>query len=287
MLTSRSQIVLGSLLAGLIHAAALLGVALYLGYSLGPSEYSIFGMAWRYAGLVVVAIIPVWFAVRYRIVLPLVALALTTGYVLGMELIAPGPTFRDVAELEHLDEPIGIVVVENGLYIVRYMLNASIWTVGFLFLGVIEYTVRTCWGWLPSVSSPSSSIQLPVSRRQAAFLATIGGVFHAIVMLWFSLRLGLAFSGSYGWVLYVVSTGGMWILAAIPLYLLFRRQLISPAMLLTVFILLDVWSDFTASVDDLHALYFGAWCVSLAILLVAAGLEYGLRRIGVGQRLRQ
>lgn len=278
--------ILVSLFLGFIHAAALLGVAHHLGYTVGPSEYTILGMTWRYAGLVIVAAVPVWLAVRYRIVLPLVGLALTTGYVLGIELTPPGPTFRDIAELERLDEPTGIIVVENGLYIVRYMLNASVWTVGFLFLGVIEYTVRALWGWLPSVSPPISSIHLPTSHRQAALIATAGGILHAIVMLWFSLRLGLTVSGGYGWVLYSVSTTGMWILAAAPLYLLVRHQLVSPATLLTIFILIDVWSDFTASVEDPHALYFGAWFVYLGVLLIAAGLEYGLRRVDIGKRLR-
>lgn len=281
-----SRAIFGSLLVGLVHAAALLAVALHLGYSVGPSEYPILGMAWRYGGLVVVAAVPVGLAIRYRILAPLVALGLTTGYVLGMELTPPGPTFRDVAELERLDEPTGIIVVENGLYIVRYMLNASVWTVGFLFLGVVEYSVRTIWKRLPAVSSPLSEISLPASRRQAAIVATAGGLLHAIVMLGFSLRLGLTVSGGSGGVLYAVSTAGMWIFAALPLYLLVRHQLVAPATLLTAFILLDVRADFTAGPDDLHALYFGMWFVFLGFLLIVAGIEYGLRRLDAGRRLR-
>ncbi|KPN29299.1 hypothetical protein SY89_00012 [Halolamina pelagica] len=139
-----------SLLVGVLHAAGLLGVALELGYAVGPAEYTAIGLLWRYGGLVVVAAVPVWLALRFRLVVPLLALVLTTGYVFGMELTPPGPTFHDVAEFERLDEPTGIIVVENGLYIVRYMMNASVWLVGFLFAGLVEAVSRSDWRRLPA-----------------------------------------------------------------------------------------------------------------------------------------
>ncbi|WP_049897317.1 hypothetical protein [Halorubrum distributum] len=275
-----------SVLVGLVHAGTLIAIALTLGYSIGPSEYAILGMGWRYGGLVVVAAVPVWLAFRYRIVAPLLTLVVTTGYVLGMELTPPGPTFRDVAELERLAEPTGITVVENGLYIVRYMLNASVWTVGFLFLGIVEYTVRIGWKRVPAVPSPVSLISIPASRKQAVSSATIGGVLHAAVMLWFSLRLGLTFSGDFSWLLYISSTLGMWLLAAVPLYLLVRHLVVTPATGLTAFILLNAQAEFTASPEDPHTLYFGAWFLYLGILLIVAGIEIGLRQLQVTQRLR-
>jgi hypothetical protein len=278
--------ILGSFLVGLVHAGTLLLVVLILGYSIGPSEYTILGMGWRYGGLVVVAAVPVWLVLRSRIITPLLALVLTTGYVLGIELTPPGPTFRDVAELERLAEPTEIIVVENGSYIVRYMLNASVWTVGFLFLGLVEYTVRTGWKWLPAVASPIALISIPASRKQAVGIATVGGVLHAVVMLWFALRLGLTVSGEFGWLIYVSSTLGMWILAAVPLYLLVRYLVVAPATALTAFILLNVQAEFTASPDDPHALYFGAWFLYLGLLLIVAGIEIGLRRLQIAQRLR-
>ncbi|MFC5136554.1 MULTISPECIES: hypothetical protein [Haloferacaceae] len=282
---STRSILIG-LLVGFVHAGILIIVALTLGYSVGPSEYTSLGMGWRYGGLVVVAAVPVWLALCYRIITPLFALTMTTGYVLGMELTPPGPTFRDVAALEGLVEPTGIIVVENGLYIVRYMLNASVWTVGFLFLGLVEYTVRTGWKRLPTVPSPISLISIPESRKRAVGIATVGGVLHAVVMLWFSLRLGLTVSGELGWLLYVSSTLGMWILAAVPLYLLVRHLVVAPATLLTAFILLDVQAEFTAGPDDPHALYFGAWFLYLGLLLIVTGIEVGLRRLQIEQRLR-
>lgn len=274
-----------SFVIGLLHAVGLLFVALELGYSVGPAEHSILGLTWRYGGLVVVAAIPVWLAVRYRIVVPFVALVLTTGYVLGMEFTPPGPTFRDVAELERLEEPTGIMVVENGLYIVRYMVNASVWTVGFLILGLIEYTVRSIWEWVPAVPT-LSWLSIPSSRRTAVIIATGGGLLHTVVMTWFAFRLGVTASGGFEWLLYVFSIGGMVVLAFVPLYLLVRHRLVTPAALLAVFILLDVWAEFTASVEDPHALYFGGWFFYLGILLVAGGIEYGLRRLDVIHRLR-
>ena len=270
-----------SLVIGVVHAAGLLTVALHLGYAVGPKEYSTVGIAWRYGGLVVVATLPVWLALRYRLATPLVALAVTTGYVLGMELTPPGPTFRDVAELERLAEPTGIIVVEDGLYIVRYMVNASVWTVGFLFLGLVESVLRTTWETLPSVSRTVPGVSIPESRRRAAAMATAGGLLHAAVMIWFAARLGVTFSCGMEWVLYLFGIVGMWVLAAVPLYLLVRHQLVAPATLLTLFVLLDARAEFTASVEDPHALYFGAWFVFLGILLIAGGVEYGLRRIEI------
>lgn len=271
--------ILCSLTVGLLHASGLLLIAVDLGYAIGPSEYSIVGMSWRYGGLVLVAALPVWLAIRYRIITPVLALVLTTSYVVGMELTPPGPTFRDVAELERLDEPTGIIVVEHGLYVVKYMVNASVWTVGFLFLGVVEYSARTIWDELPAVSTPVSGVSLPTSRRQAAVIATVGGLIHAVVMVWFAVRLGVTVTGGYGWLVYIFSTAGMWVLAAVPLYLLVRHQLVAPATVLTAFILLDVWAEFGRNVDGPHALYFGGWFFYLGVLLVVAGIEYGFRRL--------
>jgi hypothetical protein len=78
----------------------------------------------------------------------------------------------------------------------------------------------------------------------------------------------------------------MWLLAAVPLYLLVRHRLVSPATLLTVFVLNDARAEFAASVDDPHALYFGAWFVFLGVLLIAAGVELGLRRLALLERVQ-
>lgn len=280
---SRRPLVI-SLVVGVVHAAGLLAVALHLGYAVSPTEYSLLGAGWRYGGLVVVATLPVWLALRYRLAAPLVVLVVTTGYVLGMELTPPGPTFRDVAELERLAEPTGITVVEDGLYIVRYMVNASVWTVGFLFLGLVEYVVRSTWHILPAVGRTVPELPVPASRRRAAAVATTGGVLHAAAMVWFAARLGVTVSGGWEWVLYLFGAVGMWVLATVPLYLLVRHRLVAPATLLTLFVLLDARAEFTASVEDPHALYFGGWFLYLGILLVAGGIEYGLRRADIYRR---
>lgn len=280
---SRRSLVI-SLVVGVVHATGLLAVALHLGYAVGPTEYSLVGVVWRYGGLVVVATLPVWLARRYRLAAPLVALAVTTGYVLGMELTPPGPTFRDVAELEGLAEPTGITVVEDGLYIVRYMVNASVWTVSFLFLGLVEYVVRSAWHVFPAVEEAIPWLSIPASRRRATAVAIMGGVLHAAVMVWFAARLGVTVSGGWEWVLYPFGAVGMWVLAAVPLYLLVRHRLVAPATLLTLFVLLDARAEFTAGVEGPHALYFGGWFLYLGILLVAGGVEYGLRRAEIYRR---
>jgi hypothetical protein len=53
---------------------------------------------------------------------------------------------------------------------------------------------------------------------------------------------------------------------------------------LTLFVLIDVHAAFTVSVEDLHALYFGGWFLYLGVILVVAGIEYGLRRLDVYRR---
>jgi hypothetical protein len=270
-----------SLATGLVHASGLVAVALSLGYPIAPSQYSFGGLLWRYGGLVVVAAVPAWLAVRYGPVTPMIALVVTTAYVLGMELTPPGPTFRDVADVEGLAEPTGITVVENGLYIVRYMINASIWTVGFLFLGLVEYAARTTWTRLPAVPGPVPWLSIPDSRRRAIAVAVTGGLLHAAVMVWYAVRLGVTISGGFAWPFYLFGAAGMWTLAALPLHLLVRRSLIAPAALLTSFILIDAGAAFTASVEGPHARYFGGWVFYLGILLAVAGIEYGLRRFDV------
>ena len=283
MPSTRRRIVV-SLLVGVAHATLVLTVALHLGYDVAPSAYSPLGVGWRYGGLVVVAAVPAWLALRARLLSPLFALLLTTGYVLWMELTPPGPTFRDVAELERLAEPTGITVVENGLYIVRYMVNASVWTVGFLFVGLVEYVVRHTWTRLPSVPESIPWLSTPAPRRRAIAIASSGGLLHAAVMVWYASRLGVTMSGGFEWLLYLFGAVGMWVLATIPLYFLVRHRLVAPATLLTLFVLIDVHAAFTASVEDPHALYFGGWVLYLGILLVVAGIEYGLRRLDVFRR---
>jgi hypothetical protein len=281
---SRRALGLG-LAVGVVHAVGLLLVADGLGYSVGPSQYSPVGVLWRYGGLVVVAAVPVWLAARFRLVVPVIALALTTGYVLGMELTPPGPTFRDVAELERLAEPTGVTVVEDGLYVVRYMVGASVWTVGFLFLGLVEHVVRNAWRRLPSVPEPVPWLSTPAPRRRAVAVAASGGLVHAAVMVWYAARLGVAMSGGPEWPLYLFGAVGTWVLAAVPLYLLVRRRLVAPATLLTALVLFDVHAAFAPSVEDPHALYFGGWFLILTVLLVVAGAEYGLRRLDVVRRV--
>ena len=160
------------------------------------------------------------------------------------------------------------------------MINASVWTVGFLFVGLLEYAIRTRWDRLPGVSPPISWLPIPAHKRRAAGIAAIGGLLHAVVMVWFAYRLGVTISGGFEVLLYLFGAVGMWLLAAIPIYLLVRHRLLAPTILLTVFVLRDVQAEFAASVDDPHALYFGGWFVFLGILLVAGGIEYGLRRLG-------
>ena len=276
MSVTRSVVV--ALAGGLAHAGVVLAVALHLGYSVGPAAYSPFGVVWRYGGLVVVAAAPVWAAHRHRLVLPVLALVLTTASVLALEFTPPGPTFRDLATVERLADPTGIVVVEDGLYAVRYTVDATVWTVGFLFLGLVEHVVRSSVASLPA-SRSLSWLPVPSSRRRAAAVAAAGGLLHAAAMSWFAVRLGVSAGDLPDWLVILYGGVGMWLVAAGPLYLLLRRRLVAPAALLTLFGLFDAQAETTGGVEGPHALYFGAWVVPLAVLLVVAGVEYGLRRL--------
>jgi hypothetical protein len=268
------------LAVGLVHAAVLLAVAVRLGYPVGPAAYSPVGLLWRYGGLVVVAAVPAWLAVRFRLLTPAAAVAGVTGYVLALELAPPGPTFRDVAELEGLAGPTGVTVVEDGLYVVRYTVGAPVWTVGALFLGFVEYVVRNSWQALPSVPDPVPWLATPASRRRAVAVAAAGGLAHAAVTVWFAVRLGVTLTGGFGWLLYVAGAVGMWALAAGPLYLLVRHRLVVPATLLALSVLVDVQTEVAGDAEGLHALYFGGWFLSLGVLLAVAGVEYGIRHTG-------
>jgi hypothetical protein len=103
-------------------------------------------------------------------------------------------------------------------------------------------------------------------------------------MVWFAARLGVTVSGGWKWALYLFGAVGMCVLATVPPYLLVRHRLVAPATLLTLFVLLDARAEFTAGVEDSHALYFGGWFLYLGILLVAGGVEYSLRRVEIYRR---
>jgi hypothetical protein len=105
-------------------------------------------------------------------------------------------------------------------------------------------------------------------------------------MVWFAVRLGVTATGGFEFLLYLFSTVGMWLLAAVPLYLLVRHRFVSPPILLVVFVLNDARSDFFATVDDPHAFYFGAWFLFLGIILIVGGVEFGLRRLALLERVQ-
>ncbi|WP_380676559.1 hypothetical protein [Salinigranum sp. GCM10025319] len=178
------------------------------------------------------------------------------------------------------------MVVENGLYIVRYMINASVWTVGFVFLGLVEYVCRLSWRWVPSIPTPLQWVTLPASRQRATTIATAGGLLHAGVMVWFAVRLGVTATGGFEVLLYLYGTVGMWLLAAVPLYLLLRHRLVSPAAFLAVFVLVDARAEFVTGVDDPHAFYVGAWFVFFGVILVVGSIEFGLRRLDLLRRVQ-
>jgi len=274
---SSTRRVLLSLGLGVLYALGLFVLASRLGYAVGPSEHSLIEFGWHYGGLVAAAAFPIWSALRYRLLTPLVALIAVTGYVVGMELLAPGPTFHDIAELEGLAEPTGIIVVENGLYVVRYASYASVWLVGFAGLAVLEGTARTTWTRLPS--PPEQPLRLVGGRQHTRLIAVASGLVYVVVMTWFAVRLNVVLAGGRTLLLYAFGGVGMWALGSLPLYFLGRYRLFAPLALATLFTFADVAAEFTASVESPHALYFGGWFLPLGLIFLAGGLEAVIRRV--------
>jgi hypothetical protein len=97
-------------------------------------------------------------------------------------------------------------------------------------------------------------------------------------MGWFVVRLGVTATGGLGLLLYLFSTAGMWLLAAVALYLLVRHRLVFPVTLLTMCVLMDASAETVASVEDSHALSFGAWFAFVGVGLITAGVGIGGRR---------
>lgn len=267
-----------AMLGGIAHAGVVLGVALRLGYAVGPAAHPPVGLAWRYGGLLLLGALPVYLAARYRLLLPLAILVLTTGSVLGLELTPPGPTFQDAAALERLPERTGLTVVTDGGYVVAYVADAAVWAVGLLLAGLAEHGLRSSWDRLPA-SPLARTLPIPAQRRPAVIAAWAVGLGHAAVMTWFAVRLGVRSDGGPEWLLYPFSVLGMWLLAAVPVYLLARRRLLLPTGGLAALVLLDARANLAPSVDDAHALYFGGWWLVLLLLLAVAGVEYGVRRV--------
>jgi hypothetical protein len=269
----RSRRALVALLVGIAHAAVVLGVALRYGYEVGPSAYSVEGVLWRYGGLVALGALAAWLALELHLVVPLVLVSLLAGLALHAELTPPDPVFRDVAELEpSIDEPTGFTVVENGLYLVKYLSAWYVWTAGAALAGMWEYLVRSRREWFPA---PPQRWAVPSTVRTAALVAAGTGAIHAAASLGFGFTRGIN-APPLLWLW--MGVGGI-LLLAVPAYLLVRHDLVTPMGVAVLMLVNSVYSQQYAGPGDPHALYLWAWVVFLGIALLPGGIEYGIRRL--------
>lgn len=70
---------------------------------------------------------------------------------------------------------------------------------------------------------------------------------------------------------------GMFILGAGTAYLLLRFGLVFPIALTVFFTAYSLWDHFSAPMEGFTGLYLGLWFVAVAIITIAAAIEYGLR----------
>lgn len=261
-----------ALLVGVGHAAVVLGVALEYGYDVGPAAYSVGGVLWRYGGLVALGAVPAWLALDARLVTPALLVGALAGLALYAELTPPPPVFRDVAELEpSVDGPTGITVVENGLYLVKYLRAWYVWTASAALVGFWESVVRNRFRWL---RPPARAWDPPSTTRSALLVAAAAGLVHAAASLGFGSVQGLNASLAM-WVW--MGVGGV-LLLALPAVLLVRHDIATPMAVATLSLVNSVHSQQYAGPGDPHALYLGAWFVFLGVALVPGGVEYGIRR---------
>ncbi|WP_324758886.1 hypothetical protein [Haloarcula montana] len=261
-----------ALLVGLVHAIAVVGVQLRYGYEVGPAAYPLHMTLWRYGGLVVLGAVPVWLALRYRLVTPLVLVAALAALAFQAELTPPDPVFRDVAELEPgVDGPTGITVVENGLHLAKYAGPWYVWTVGAGLLGLWEAVVRQRHEWLPD--SPAWMGALVANKWP---VVAVSGVAHALASVAYA----------WGWGMSGTPLGAIWAfvggvaMVGIPVYYLLAEDVVWPTFVATVLFVNSVHSQQYAGPGDPHALYAVGWFFFLGIALLPGAAEYALRRVG-------
>ncbi|TYT62940.1 hypothetical protein [Natrialba swarupiae] len=259
---------------GIAHAALVVGVAIRLGYGVGPTLAAPLESAVRYGGLIALGAVPIWLALEDRLVVPVLVVGLLAGLALYWELTPPAPTFQDVAEIEPaIDEPTGHTVVSDGLYLTRYVSAWYAWLVGTAVVGFWEHVVRTRSTWLPD---PAWDVPVPTDRRTAGVLAVSVGIVHAFASVRFATGWGMTDSAAtITW----AAIGGVVVLA-VPVYLLVRHELSLPtAVTIGLFVNSVHSQQHVSGPGDPYVLYVGMWVVVLGIALFVGALEYGVGRL--------
>lgn len=265
-----------ALLAGVLHATLIQGLALRYGYDVGPLAYDPARTLWLYGGLIALGGLPVWLVLEERLLVPLVILALVGGFAVVAEVTPPEPTFQDVSEIEpNVEEPTGMTVVDNGLHLVKYTSTWYVWAVAIVLAALWEHVFRARSRRLPP---PRQSRRLPSDRRSATLVGLGAGLLHALASLGFWRRWGLLDTLLSPWFPLVGSV----LVIGVPTYLLVRHDVRTPAAVAIAFFLNSVHSQHYAGPSDPHGLYVGLWFVFLGLALAVGGLEVGLGKLLAG-----
>lgn len=120
------------------------------------------------------------------------------------------------------------------------------------------------------------------STYRSALLAVVGGHVYAILVLYWAESTGIHLTamGSAMLASFLYAAGGLFLLAAIPLYLLGRYALVSPAAVTVLSLGLAAWKRwFEARPHDALGSYLFVWPVFLALVVLAAAVEAAIRYI--------
>lgn len=119
-----------------------------------------------------------------------------------------------------------------------------------------------------------------VATRPSVVISVACGLAHAVGLLAFAfLSQGYEFTGEGVWSLLVPvwTVAGLFLLAAVPAYLLVQQSLVLPAVVFGLNLALAVRAELSVGPGDPLGLQFVAWVVPLGVALLLGGVEYLVR----------
>lgn len=248
-----------AVLAGVVHAVVLVGVAVRLGYPMGPGSLSAAAALWRYGGLVLAAGLPAYLALRDGLLAPAGLAIGAAAYVVHAELSPPGPTFIPLQ---------GFLVVRDGLYVGDYATRWYAPLAAFLHAGLLEAVVRSDGD--GGLRSRVVHLVGQAGRRRVLAWTAVVAAGHGGVAVAYA-----AGGGTTDPVALVLALP-----AAVVALLAVRYGLVAPYVVFLVDVLRALHANAGVAGTDLSSVGIGPL---LAACLLAAGLEW-LLRIGTRRR---
>ena len=263
---------------GVGHAVGVAAVVSALGYPVNALEHAPGGVAGAVGGLVVLAALPTFLALRYRLFLPAVGALAVGARAVSLEFATPPPTFSPLG---------GHTVVAGPRYVDAYVDAWYVWLFAALLLGAAEAVIRTERGWLPT-RPPSDQVATLVNadRRSALRAALAVGAGHLAVFLLLAADWGYFAPGAYLPAPWYVGLGvlvwtlvGLVAVGGVAGFLLFRHRLVAPTLVLAWLASRTGWAQNMPLPDDPLPVYSLGWFVFAGLLLAVGGAEYGVRAV--------